>query len=268
MTATIKMNVGISTASLFLKENNENAVKLFSDWGIDCAEIFLTSFCEYDPVFAETLKQNMGDLRVHSVHVLSTQLEPQLYAVHPRVKADAFSWLEKVMCSARVLGADHYTFHGIARIKRTFRENLPFAAERTREIFEFCKNYGVRLCYENVEWSLYSRPEIFTALKKQCPQLGGVLDIKQARIAGYDYRQFLEEMGSNLTHVHVSDVTTDGKMCLPGRGEFNFDELFSRLKEVGFTGAVLIENYAGDFGDENDLKEAYFYLKEKASRFF
>ena len=49
------MKVGISTASLFLRKNNEDALPLFDAWGVPCAEVFLTSFCEYTPVFAQTL---------------------------------------------------------------------------------------------------------------------------------------------------------------------------------------------------------------------
>ena len=40
------MQIGISTASLFLKRNNEDALPLLSEWGVPCADDFLTSFCE------------------------------------------------------------------------------------------------------------------------------------------------------------------------------------------------------------------------------
>ena len=261
------MQVGISTASLFLKRNNEEALPLFAEWGVPCAEVFLTSFSEYEPTFAAQLAACKGAVRVHSVHVLNTQFEPQLYAAHPRVLADAYAMLDKAMTSARILGAKHYTFHGIARIKRTFREDLPRSAEATQKIFAHCARYGVRLCYENVEWALYDRPGVFSVLRRACPELGGVLDLKQARIAGYDWREFLAEMGESLATVHVSDLTSAGEMCLPGRGVFAFDELFARLKDLGFAGAVLIENYAKDFAEPKELRNSYEFLAEKAEKF-
>lgn len=150
----------------FLRKNNEEALPLLNEWGIPYAEVFLTSFSEYNPRFANALAAGKGEVRVHSVHVLNTQFEPQLYAQHPRVQTDAYDWLKKAMLSAKNLGARHYTFHGIARLKRTFRENLPATAAETAKIFSVCKEYGVRLCYENVEWALYNRPGIFTQLKK------------------------------------------------------------------------------------------------------
>ena len=260
------MKVGISTASLFLRKNNEEALPLFDAWGVPCAEVFLTSFCEYAPAFAHTLAAAKGGVEIHSVHVLNTQYEPQLYAEHPRVLEDANGWLREVLASANILGAHNYTFHGIARLKRTFRENWQRFSAITAQIYETCRAAGVRLCYENVEWALYNRPGLFALLKKDCPDLGGVLDIKQARITGYDWREYLADMGESLATVHVSDVTAEGKMCLPGQGVFEFAELFARLRDIGFDGAVLIENYARDYGEPDELRRSFEYLADLAAK--
>ena len=260
------MKVGISTASLFLRKNNEEALPLFDAWGVPCAEVFLTSFCEYAPAFAHTLAAAKGGVEIHSVHVLNTQYEPQLYAEHPRVLEDANGWLREVLASANILGARNYTFHGIARLKRTFRENWQRFSAITAQIYETCRAAGVRLCYENVEWALYSRPGLFALLKKDCPDLGGVLDIKQARITGYDWREYLADMGESLATVHVSDVTAEGKMCLPGQGVFDFAELFARLRGIGFDGAVLIENYARDYDEPEELRRSFEYLADLAAK--
>lgn len=260
------MKVGISTASLFLRKNNEEALPLFDAWGVPCAEVFLTSFCEYAPAFAHTLAAAKGGVEIHSVHVLNTQYEPQLYAEHPRVLEDANGWLREVLASANILGARNYTFHGIARLKRTFRENWQRFSAITAQIYETCRAAGVRLCYENVEWALYNRPGLFALLKQDCPDLGGVLDIKQARITGYDWREYLADMGESLATVHVSDVTAEGKMCLPGQGVFDFAELFARLRDIGFDGAVLIENYARDYDEPDELRRSFEYLADLAAK--
>ncbi len=260
------MRVGISTASLFRRLNNEDSLPLLAEWGVPAAEVFLTSFCEYEPSFATLLAARKGRLETESVHVLNTQYEPQLYAAHPRVRGDAYRLLEKTMRSARILGAGKYTFHGIARIKRTFREDLVRTAEETRRIAEFCAGFGVKLCFENVEWAFYNRPGVFRALKAGYGDLLGVLDIKQARISGYDYREYLAEMGPSLSHVHVCDFTDDGT-CLPGRGSFDFDELFRRLAGEGFRGSVFLECYASDFSSLPELRQAYEYLAERAEKF-
>ena len=263
----MQVKTGISTASLFKRLYNEDALALFSEWGVQTTEVFMTSFCEYKPSFARVMKEKKGGMPVHSVHVLNTQFEPQLYNAHSRVKKDAYDWLDKAMRSAQILGAEYYTFHGIARIKRTFQDDFDRIAPLTQEVYDFCARYKIKLAFENVEWAYYNRPSVFARLKKDCPALYGVLDIKQARISGYDYREYLREMGSSLVTVHVSDIDEGGKMCLPGRGTFDFDELYRLLAEVGFRGAVLIESYSGDFKEVKELKDSYEFLLEKAEKF-
>ncbi len=262
------MKAGISSASLFMKKENDEVFPIFNKYGVDTAEIFYTSFSEYKREFSERIVKDKGSVNVHSVHVLTTQFEPQLYSTHPKVKRDAFELLGETMESAKILGAKYYTFHGVARNKRSSKyDNYPLYGERTREIYEFCQNYGVTLSYENVEWSLYNRPGIFKILKEYCHGLKGVLDIKQARISGFDYREYLAEMASDISHVHISDINKDGKMCLPGKGCFDFDELIKRLKDVGFDGNILIEVYAGDFKEISDLASSYEFIKEKIYKY-
>lgn len=260
------MQTGISTASLFMRKNNEEALPLFNDLGVRTAEVFLTSFSEYGEEFARLLKERRGNVRINSVHILNSQIEPQLFSGHERVKGDCFSLLDKVLAGARLLGAPYYTFHGTARYKKSARnpENDDFdkIGRGLAEITGFCKDRGVTLCLENVEWSTYNRVGVFTELKKRVPDLRGVLDIKQARIAGEGYEKYLDEMGENIAYVHISDVDEKGNIRLPGQGIFDFETLVKRLQDVRFNGDLLIEVYKENFTDEKELKTACDYVNE------
>ena len=260
------MQAGVSTASLFMRKNNEEALPLLNDLGVKCAEVFLTSFSEYGYPFADVLKGVKGALQVHSVHALNTEFEPQLFSRHPRVKADAYAWAGKVLESANALGAKAYTFHGTSRVKRSTRsgvnDDFPSMIEGFAELSDFCEKRGVALCLENVEWSTYNRLGVFRTLAREIPKLRGVLDIKQARISEQPWQDYLSEMGDRLSHVHISDVDERGKMCLPGKGKFPFDELIKRLKGVGFDGAILIEVYNRDYQDFAELKASVDYVNE------
>ncbi len=261
------MKTGVSTASLFLRKNNEEALPFLEKLGVQTAEVFLTTYCEYGQPFADTLLKNKGNLSINSLHILNTQFEPQLFNAHPRARADAFYWLDKVLQSAKILGAPYYTFHGTARMKKAARsgknDNFPNMIKGFADIISACESYGVALCLENVEWATYNRVGVFERLKKELPALKGVLDIKQARISGYPYEDYLTEMGKDLAYVHLSDYNDMGKMCLPGKGNFDFDTLVKRLKDVGFDGALIIEAYTDNYGDEQELLPAIEYLDEK-----
>ena len=265
------MLTGVSTASLFMRKNNEDALPLLQGLGVKTAEVFLTSFSEYEPAFAELLNSRKGDLNVHSVHILNTQFEPQLFGSHPRVKADAFALLNKVLRCANILGAPYYTFHGTARVKRASRsgkrDNFPAMLRAFQEISNTCQSHGVTLCLENVEWATYNREGVFQIIAKEVPDLKGVLDIKQARISGVPYEKYLLEMNDRLAYVHLSDIDNQGKMCLPGRGVFDFDTLILQLKDIGFNGDLLIEVYADDYREEIELKHACDFLNERLYKY-
>ena len=260
------MKTGVSTASLFMRANNEDALPILDDLGVGCAEVFLTSFSEYDDGFARLLNERKGGLQITSVHDLNTQFEPQLFSRCERVKRDAFVWLEKVMSAGKILGAPLYTFHGTARVKKASRnanaDDFSHIGKSLAEISQCCRKYGISLCLENVEWATYNRPSVFSALKSYVPDLLGVLDVKQARISGYDYREYLTEMGKDIALVHISDVDERGKIVLPSQGVFDFNELALRLKDVGFDGALLVEVYKESYQEIADLKRACEYVDE------
>ena len=254
---------GVSTSSLFLREMNEYALTVLNALGVRSTEIFLTTFSEYTEEFARLLLSRRGELKVNSVHLLNTQFEPQLFGSHPRAKKDAFEILHRAMASAHIFGAERYTFHSLTRLKRNSSPlNYDSLGENFNEIIAACAEHGVKLCLENVHWALYNEPDIFSRLKCRCPDLQGVLDVKQARLSGYPYQMYVKDMEGSISHVHLSDVDGRGKICLPGQGRFDFEECLRRLKDAGFDGALLIEVYPKDYGDYAELKRSCDYLDE------
>lgn len=260
------MKVGISTASLFMRKFNEDALPLLDGLGIKTAEVFLTSFSEYGKSFGEFLAQKKGKIRVNSVHALNTEFEPQLFSAHPRVKEDAYYWAEKVLEGANALGAPYYTFHGTSRVKKASRsgeqDNFPSMIKGFQTLSDFCEQRRVKLCLENVEWSTYNRLGVFEKIAKEVPALGGVLDIKQARISGFPYEKYIDEMGERLAYAHISDIDEKGKIRLPGQGVFDFETLVKRLQNIGFDGALLIEVYQNDYEKEDELKTSCDFVSE------
>ena len=75
-------------------------------------------------------------------------------------------------------------------------------------------------------------------------------------------------MKGDIVTVHISDVDNDGKMCLPGKGVTDFYELFSRLKDVGFNGAILLEVYQNDYKEFSELFSSLNFIEELADKVF
>ena len=263
------VTTGISTASLFGRFHTEDALKELNSAGVTTTEVFLESYCEYNKKFGKILKKCKGKLDVRSVHTLTTQFEPQLYSTNERAQNDSFDLLNNTMQAAHEVGARFYTFHGQAVFKKV---NGPFDIDRhaeiTQKIIDLCGKYDVCLAYENVQWSRYNYVGFFNEIRKRTKGLKGTLDIKQARRADLSCVDLINEMGSDIVTVHLSDINENGKMCLPGKGVTDFTDLFYRLKDVGFDGAILIEAYQSDFDTMNDLYDSLDFITELKDKIF
>ena len=251
------MKTGISTASLFLRRETEDALTLIKSLGADCAELFYQTFYEYRPEFSATLE---GGIEVSSVHVNTFHIENALFSRSRRIRGDGFYWLDQVMRSAQLLGCRAYSFHGKPSGGR--QTDIDGVAEYIRAASEFCARYGVRLCLENVAWCIYNKPGIFSRLKECIPGLCGVFDIKQARRSGFPYKEYIEDMKGSISHVHLSDADGEGNTCLPGKGNTDFAEVLKRLQDAGFDGNVIIEVYNENYCDISELQTSLDYLNE------
>lgn len=263
------MEIGVSTASLFMREYNEDAVQTLDRLGARVCEVFLQTFSEYKREFGELLLQRKGNLKVHSVHVCTMNFETELFSINPRALSCVYPIFESVLNIAKLLGASCYTMHGRARIKKTGDyDDYKKAGERLNELTLKAKEYGVSVCIENVEWASYNRPGFFGEVKKYAPLLKGTLDVKQARLSGYDYSDYIDDMRGDIKTVHLSDLTETGKICLPGKGVFDFEELFKRLKDVGFEGDMLIEVYKNDYKEISEISQSLDFLRELKYKIF
>ena len=255
------MKIGISTATFFLKLLTEDAFSVIQRCGGETAEVFLTTYSEYEPKFIDLLLSRKGDLDIYSVHSLNTQFEPQLFNAADRTRADAEALFRKVLAAGRKLGARVYTFHGIPHLKRGVTIDPVSSGKRLEELGRIALEYGVTLCLENVHWAMFSEPSFFEAAKGYCPSVGAVLDIKQARQSGYDWRDYLSVMGDRLKNVHLSDVDDMGNIVMVGKGVFPFEELLERLDGMGYEGPLLIEQYAKNYRDLDEVSDSVQYLK-------
>ncbi|MBC8529928.1 sugar phosphate isomerase/epimerase [Christensenellaceae bacterium NSJ-44] len=262
------MQVGLSTASFYPLIYNEQAVEEIGRLGIRDCEIFLSTYSEYTKEFGEELYRRVRHwgLRVHNVHTLSTQFEPQLFARVPRQRADALGFFRRVLAIGQRLGAENYVFHGPANLKRTpvIHYNYPFLGERIGELCQVAAEYGMAVAWENVHWCQFCRPEFAAHILEVCdhPGLKFTLDIKQAMQAGCDPLKFIPAMGKRLNNVHLCDFESDGTLRLPGEGGFDFGRLKAALDGAGYKGPLLVEVYASNYQDYAQLGRSVQRMRE------
>lgn len=261
-----RMRIGISTASYFTKVPTENCFAELKRIGVDVCEVFLSSMSEYDGSVADMIIANKT-IEVDSIHALTNQFEPELFSLNPRAEADSLAVLDKVLTMGERLGAKHYTFHGATMLKKTgYSFDYDRLAKVVAGVAARAAAHGLTLNYENVHWTYCQTPDYFRNLAERVPELRATLDIKQALLSECGYSDFLDVMKERLDVVHVCDYDENRKLYLPGRGSFDFGQMFKRLIDIGFKGCVQIEVYPQAYNDMNELRQAYDYIMEIALR--
>ena len=256
------MKLGLTTAAYYGRMETEEAGGLLATMGLDCCEVFLECPSEYTAEFGALVRRELGDLPAHSVHPKGTQFEDGLFGRSPRQRADALRTFEGVLAAGRGVGADMYVFHGIGDLfRRGAGPNMQLHAGLVRELCQGARRYGMRLAWENVWWCQMARPHHVAMVRDAVPEVGFVLDIKQAMHAGVDPLDFLLVMGDRLLNVHVCDMDANGAVCLPGRGVVDFAAFFQALRDHGYRGPVILEPYAHLFERQSEIEDALAVLR-------
>ena len=158
---------------------------------------------------------------------------------------------------AAALGARYLTFHGERDMGITDNPaRWARKCEAYRRLCGIASACGVTLAQENVAWCRSRDPGFLRALYRDVPELRYTLDIKQARRAGRDWKEFIDAVGDRIVNVHINDFSAEQTCLLPGAGSMDYADFFSRLRGAGYDGHTLIEVYRSNFTDKAELARA------------
>ncbi|MBQ7688026.1 MAG: sugar phosphate isomerase/epimerase [Clostridia bacterium] len=254
--------IGVSSACYYPLETEKSLIKL-AEIGVRCAELFLNSPSETEPAFTDMLRRikDKAGMRIVSVHPYMSFAESFfLFSSYERRYRDILPLYEHLFETTAELGADYFVFHG-AKIPGSIEDDLYF--ERFAELTRLGKKYGVQVCQENVVHYRSEDPAYISRMAAGVGEdFGFVLDIKQARRAGFDWHDFTNTLTPYIRHVHISDYTQQKDCVTPGDGEFDFAGFFNEMKSSGYDGTYIIELYRHSYKSEEDIEKAYQSLKK------
>lgn len=208
------------------------------------------------------LAERKKKIKIYSVHTLNQQFEPELFNKWQRTREDAEEFFREIVYACKVLDADYYTFHGLPRLKRTpYFIDYPWIAQRLNELNAEMASLGAhaKIAYENVHWTFFDSPEFLEKLSEYI-DTPVTLDIKQAMQSKHPLDDYLKVMAGHLVNVHVCDWHEDGKLAVPGKGIFDFTSFFRKLIAIGYDGPCLMELYAGNYRNYDEIMSSYEYL--------
>jgi len=257
------MKLGISTSAFYGRWETDESALAVSKLPVDCAEVFLQTASEYTREFGLQVRKNLAGIPCTSVHPLGTPFENQLISRSARQRRDARDVLRCVLDAAQELGAQMYVHHG----RHTPRnEILPWNMQANAEMIAIIQQEasprGIAVTWENVCWCQLTTPDRALEAKKLLPDVHFTLDIKQAMKSGCQPVDFVHAMGESLANVHICDWNREGKLCLPGEGEFDFAGFIRELSSIGYDGPVILEPYLALIHSDAALERSIQYMKE------
>ena len=111
-----------------------------------------------------------------------------------------------------------------------------------------------------MRWSYAATPDFFRKILEKCPRLFASFSLYHAELAGYDVREFIDACPpSRISSICVQDVVKN-EWCLPGRGKFRFDKLFTDLERRKITAPVLIAASNDSYTDFVQVRDSFEYL--------
>lgn len=256
------MEIGASS-SCFYPMRTEEAFLNIAKLGFRNAEIFLNSPSELSDSFIGELKKTKDcyGVNVTSLHPFRSFSEGyDIFSRYERRFQDSTETFKRYFSAAAELGADYLILHG-SRGKSEI--SLEEYAERFGNIALLAESMGCRLTHENVVDYVGAYPGFMKFMKNALgDHFRMVLDIKQARRAGADVKEFIDTMGESIVHIHLSDYDKE-KDCIPpsDKGLFDFREFFSQMDNVGYKGKYIVELYSDSFKDGSEIKKSAEYLQ-------
>lgn len=259
------MKIGISTAC-FYPSYIEDSVEQIAKLGFKDIEIFVNSESEFSNQYIKALSKVLRsyDITVVSVHPFTSAVEGLfLFSEYQRRTDDCLDQYERYFEASGELGAKYFTFHGERNIPLS--QSSRSLGDRRIEVYEqLCDRadkHGIVVAQENVDWCKSRDPEFLSMLASNVTRLGFTLDIKQAHRSGHHWREYTEALGNRITNIHINDFDEQHSCLLPGEGNMEFDNFFSTMHDIGYSGMALIEVYSNNFKTGEQVSRAADFLR-------
>lgn len=251
------MEIGLSSAVFYPEVNTEDTLEIIKSLGFNTAEIFINSFLECEDDFVDKLliKKNELNLSINSVHALSSIFEPFLFDEYKRRRDEMLGYFKKICRVGKKLGAACYTFHGM-KYKDFDNINKDLICDVYKRLTYIAGENNIKLAQENVSWCMSSDFNYLKFLNdKDIENLFFTFDIKQAYKAKKDPYEYIKIMNRKLINFHINDRDNKNVCLLPLRGNVDYKKIFKELKNVNYSGNLIIEVYRDNFFSYNEISD-------------
>lgn len=255
------MNFGISTAS-FYPMPPEKAIELLHQNGVKNIEFFFNTFSEVKKEYITELHKTIDSFgqRVLAAHPFTCAFEPfMLFTEYERRFDDAIEAHKHYFEAMNLLEAKIFVFHGDRR-QSLFADEKYY--ERFAVLRDVGKQFGITAAQENVE---RCKSGSLDFLVKMIDYLDGdvslVFDNKQAVRSGVYHKDFINAVGKNIVHMHLSDNSKKADCLGIGKGTLDIKGMLNHISKYNSNCNIIIELYLNLLDGIEDIFSSYHILK-------
>jgi len=172
---------------------------------------------------------------------------PSLHSLNdpdPEVREENMRYVRGAAAFCKLIGSPGMTIlPGVDHISRTLADNLAVSTEYLRRAVDIAGEYGIEVRFEPHMGSVTDTPELALGIVNAVPGLKVTLDLAHF-VLQYISVERAYALVPYTGHVHVRQAKPGKLQIAHDEGTLNFPELISRLKAVGYIGALTVE-YVG-----------------------
>lgn len=196
-----------------------------------------------------------GELaRAHGLQVsiaAAITAERDLTHPDPTIRANGVAFIEHCLDAAQLLGASRIIGPLYAAVGRTWQatpaereRDIELLVQQLRPLAERAENQGVALCLEPLNRFETSFINLATQAIEVVDRVGHpgcqlMLDTFHMNIEERSLGEAIRTAGPRLKHFHACENDRGA----PGSGHLNWPEIAAALREINYTGPVVIESF-------------------------
>jgi len=246
--------IGITTwlwASPLTAENFGPVAAHIAKLGYDMVEVPIESPGELDYERIAAISRD-EELAVSVCAVIGADRD--LLDQNERVRANGMAYVRHCLDAARALGSPHVVGPLYSAVGRTWlasaderRRDLDLLVKELTELARYAADRGVTICIEPL--NRFETSFINTAAQAvevvdrvSHPACGILLDAFHMNIEERSIGDAIRLAGPRLRHIHVSE----NDRGTPGAGHIPWREMATACRDIGYTGAVVIETFTSE----------------------
>lgn len=222
-----------------------------SQLGLDCIEFILDyNDVEKNPLLSEEginrIKSSINKTNVDVKSICADYfMHAPLHSANSRVVQESVSILGELLNGASELGVTDIVIPCVDESSLSNAKDISQFAEVIRTLVPCAQAKGINF---SLETDL--PPDQFISLLELVDASNVTVnyDIGNSAALGFDPIEEITIYGQYITDIHIKDRVLNGGPVVLGNGCANFSTIFTRLKEIEYTGTFIMQAYRDEEG--------------------